>query len=81
MQWCGNAVPTPFFPTLKHGCDLTDVIVTRRFALLVKIYNETGISSVDILAGECSLYSNYLMQSSFLFGVGTAFQPFPHLFF
>jgi len=22
--------------TLKHGCDLTDVLATRRFALLVK---------------------------------------------
>jgi len=33
---------------------------------------------VQILAGECSLYSNYLVQSSCLFGVGAAF---PHLFF
>jgi len=30
-------------------------------------------SSVEFLAGECSLYSNYLVQSSFLFGAGTAF--------
>jgi len=30
----GNGVPTPFCTTLKHGCDLTDVIVTRKFALL-----------------------------------------------
>ena len=28
--------------------------------------------NVEILVGECSLFSNYL-QSSFLFGVGTAF--------
>jgi len=33
---------------------------------------------VEILVGECSLYSNYLLQSSFLFDVGT---PFPHLLF
>jgi len=32
---------------------------------------------VEILVGECSLYSNDLVQL-FLFGVGTAF---PHLFF
>jgi len=32
---------------------------------------------VEILAGECSLYSNYLVQFSFLLGVGTAFS---HLF-
>jgi len=32
---------------------------------------------VEILEGECSLFSNYLVQSSFLFGVGTAFL---HLF-
>jgi len=31
---------------------------------------------VKILVGECSLLSNYLVQSSFLFDVGTAF---PHL--
>jgi len=42
---------------------------------------------VEILVGECSLYSNYLVQSSFLFGVGTAFHtppwgtPFPHPLF
>jgi len=23
--------------TLKHGCDVTDVLATRRFALLVKV--------------------------------------------
>jgi len=33
---------------------------------------------MEILVGECSLYWNYLVQSSFLFGVGT---PFPYLFF
>jgi len=33
---------------------------------------------VEILVGECSLYSNYLVQSSFLFGVRTAF---PNLIF
>jgi len=45
---------------------------TRRCALLVKSH-EAGRSSVEILVGECSLYSNYLVQPSFLFGVGTAF--------
>ena len=38
--WCGNAIPHLFalgyLKTLKHGCDLTYVLVTRRFALLVK---------------------------------------------
>ena len=34
--------------------------------------------SMEILVGQCSFYSNYLVQSSFPFGVGT---PFPHLFF
>jgi len=33
---CGNDVPTHFCTTLKHGYDLTDVIVTGRFALLDK---------------------------------------------
>jgi len=42
-----------------------------------KVYSETERSGVESLVGECSLYSN-LVQSSFLFGVGT---PFPHLFF
>ena len=32
---------------------------------------------MEILAGECSLYWNYLVHSSFLFSVGTAF---PHSF-
>ena len=35
-------------------------------------------SDVEILVGDCSLYSKYLVQSSFLFCVGT---PFPHHFF
>jgi len=43
-----------------------------------KSYSETGRSSVEILVGECSLFSKYLVQSSFLFGVGMAF---PLLFF
>ena len=30
----GNGVPTPFFTTLKHGYDITHVIVTRRFAFV-----------------------------------------------
>jgi len=51
--------------TTTHGCDLTDVLATRRFALPVKVYSETGRSSVEILVGECSLYANYLVQSSF----------------
>jgi len=34
--------------------------------------------TVEILVGECSFYWNYLVQSSFSFGVGTAS---PHLFF
>jgi len=68
------AVPTPFCTsnltwrcgiqkiTLKHGCNLTDGLATRRFALLVKrIHSETRGSSVEILVGECSLYSNYLV--------------------
>jgi len=38
--------------TLKHGCDLTDVLATCRFALLVKVYSETGRSSVKKLAGD-----------------------------
>jgi len=33
---------------------------------------------MEILVGECSLYWNYLVQFSFLFGVGTLF---PRLFF
>jgi len=33
---------------------------------------------VEALVGKCSLYLNYLVQSSFSFGVGTAF---PHIFF
>jgi len=33
---------------------------------------------MEILAGECSLYSNYLVQSSLPFGVGIAF---PHVIF
>jgi len=33
---------------------------------------------VEILVSECSLYSDYSVQSSFSFGVGTSF---PHLFF
>jgi len=33
---------------------------------------------VEILVSDCSLYSDYSVQSSFLFGVGTSF---PHLFF
>jgi len=42
FQWCSgvatpeNGVPTPFCTTLKHGCDLTYVIVTRWFAPLDK---------------------------------------------
>jgi len=83
-------VPTPFCTsnvtwgcgiktiTLKHGCNFTDVLKTRRFALLDKSLHEKGRSSVESLVRECSLYSNYLVQSSFLFSVGTAF---PHLFF
>jgi len=68
----------------------------RRFALLINsLHSETKRSSVEILVGECSLYSNYLVQL-FLFGVGTVFPQlflkrcgeasfvettFPHLFF
>ena len=81
-------VPTPFCTsnftsrcgiqtiTLKHGYDLTDGQATRRFALLVNsLHSETKRSSVEILVGECSLYSNYLVQlfsfhSAFLFGNG-----------
>jgi len=42
-----------------------------------KAISEKGRSNVEILVGERSLYSNCLVQSSFLFSVGTAF---PHLF-
>jgi len=38
--------------TLKHGCNLTDVLAKHRFVLLVKIYSETGRSSVKILVGK-----------------------------
>jgi len=31
-----SACRHPFFTTLKRGCDLTDVLATSRFALLVK---------------------------------------------
>jgi len=49
--------------TLKHGCDLTDGLATRRFALLVNSsHSETKRSSVEILEGEFLLYSNYLVQ-------------------
>jgi len=57
----------PFFHYSKGGCDLRYVLATRRFALLVKICSEKGRSSVEILVGERSLYSNYSVQSSFLF--------------
>jgi len=30
---------------------------------------------MEVLVDKCSLYSNYLMQSSFLVGVGMAFTP------
>jgi len=36
-----------------------------------------GRSNVEVIADKCSLYSNYSVQLSSLFGVGTAF---PHLF-
>jgi len=38
-----------------------------------KVYSETGTTSVEILVGELSLYLNSLVQSSFSFSVGTAF--------
>ena len=38
-----------------------------------KAHSEIGRSSVEILLGECSVYLNCLVQSSFVFGVGTAF--------
>jgi len=72
--------------TLKHGCDLTDGLATRRFVLLVRsLHCETKRSSVEILVGKCLLYSNSFVQL-FLFGVGSAFQnlffntAFTHLF-
>jgi len=86
LAW--ERVPTPFFTsnvtsrcgiqkiTLKHGCDLTGGLATRRFALLVNsLRSEIKRSSVEILVGECLLYSNYLVQlflfhSAFLFGNG-----------
>jgi len=58
VQGCsgvGKAFPHLFtlaYPTLKHGCDLMDVLATCRFALLVKVYSETGRSSVETLAGD-----------------------------
>jgi len=70
LTW--ECIPTPFCTsnvtsrcgshkiTLKHGCDLTDGLATRRFALLVNsLHSETKRSSVEILVGECSLYSSY----------------------
>jgi len=54
-RWTENDLPTPFSTALKHTCNPTDVIVTRRFALLCC---ETGRSSVEIFVGEYSLYSN-----------------------
>jgi len=59
----------------SHGCASDTQIRTAS----QKSYSERGSSSVEILV--CSLYSNYLVQSSFLFGVGTAGTAFPHLFF
>jgi len=54
------------------------MLATRRFALLDKSQQledseslQKGRSNVEIRVGECSLYSNYLVSSSFTFGVGT----------
>jgi len=56
--------------TLKR--DLTAGLATRRFGLQVNsLHSETKRSSVEILAGECSLYSNYLVQI-FLIWCGNA---------
>ena len=52
--------------------------VTRISCIEPQYHSQIRRSSVKFLVGEFSLYSNYLAQSSFLFGVGTAF---PHLFF
>jgi len=90
VEWDGKRVPTLFCTgnvtwrrgiqtiTIKNGCDLTDVLATRRSALLVKSLHWNRKIQCEVLVGKCSLYSNYLVQSSFLFGVGTAS---PHLFF
>ena len=83
LAW--ERVPTPFNDCnvtwrcgihkiiLKHGCDFTDGLATRKFSLLVKsLHSGTKKSGVEILVGECSLYSNCLAQ---LFGTA-----FPHLY-
>jgi len=36
----GAGTAFPHFFSLQYGCDLTDVTVTRRFALLVKACSE-----------------------------------------
>ena len=58
----------------SHRCVTVLLLATRRFVMLVSSLRR---SSVEILVGECSLYSNYLVQISFLFGMET---PFPNLF-
>ena len=73
LAW--ERVPTPFNDCnvtwrcgihkiiLKHGCDFTDGLATRKFSLLVKsLHSGTKKSGVEILVGECSLYSNCLAQ-------------------
>ena len=75
----GTAFPHLFaLDYVKHGCDLTDVLVTRRFALLVKSlqWNRTiqcGNSCRQMLV-SFELFGAVLL----LFVVAT---PFPHLFF
>jgi len=73
----GHGVPMPFCTRLlSNVAAISDALATRRFALLVKILQWNR----KILCGNswCSPYSDYLVQSSHLFGVGTAFR---HLFF
>jgi len=57
--------------TLKHGCDLTDVLATCRFALLVKSLQWNRKI-------QCRSSCRQTLTLFELFGVGMAF---PHLFF
>ena len=66
VQWSWNAFPTHCDTLQSHRC-----ASDTQIRIASQANSETGRSSVKILAGECSLYSNYLVQFSFFFGMGT----------
>jgi len=90
VWWGGNGVPTPFCTskvrcrcgiqtiTLKHGCDLTDVLSTRKFALLIKSLQwNRKIHRGNSCRRMPTLFELFGAVFRFV-GVGTAF---PYLFF